>query len=578
MRYNIYPEHYGMSIMDNILMNRGVDYSELEDWKEGSLDQVQSWKDLDNIEEFCAQLHSAMEENKNTLFVVDSDCDGFTSSAIMINFCYSIDKQFCYKHVSYALHEGKQHGLADIDVPDDIEVVVVMDAGTNDFEQQRALQERGKTVLIGDHHECDDPCFDYAVIVNNQLSAKYRNKDLSGAGIAWQICRAYNDIYNAFGKIDMDMAALGLAGDMMAYNSLETRAIIKNGLTRIMNPFMAGMIKKNDYSIRHKGGVHYQSIAYFVVPYVNAVMRVGNQEEKELLFKSMLDMHTHWHVPSTKRGEEGKYVELIDEALLMVERVKRRQTEIQDMMVEEAAAQIEKYDLLSHPILVIRFKPGQTASGMLGVIANKLQSIYQKPTLVFVDDGKMLKGSARNYAKSDIQDFRGYCRDSGLFSLAEGHASAFGAQMETSNLSEFLKKADEEMENSTEPVYWVDYEWKIGDFQAKDVLEIGDHRDYWGQQMDEPLIAISQIPVSKIRTELMSPDKKPTTKITLPNGVELIKFKSSMSEKDWLNRMYKFSVVGRCVKNEYMGNVKPEIIIDDWEVQDITKENFDWEF
>lgn len=578
MRYKVYPEHFGASVIDNLLMNRGVDYADLEDWKEGSLDLVQSWEDLDNIRQFCAELHDAVCKKKNTLLVVDSDCDGFTSSAIMINFLYSLDKDFCYRHISYALHEGKQHGLADIDVNDDIDLVVVMDAGTNDIEQQKALQERGKTVIIGDHHECDDPCFDHAVIVNNQLSMRYRNKNLSGAGIAWQICRAYNDIYGTFGKVEMDMAALGLAGDMMAYNSLETRAIIKNGLTRIMNPFLEGMVRKNDYSIQHKGGIHYQSIAFYVVPYVNAVMRVGNQEEKALLFKSMLDMYAIQHVRSSKRGEEGKFTTLLAEALLVVERVKRRQTQIQDMMVEEAADQIEKYHLLDHSILVIRFKPGQTASGMLGVIANKLQSIYQKPTLVFVDDGDMLKGSARNYSKSDIADFRGYCRDSGLFSLAEGHASAFGAQMESENFKAFMEKADSELSSDTEPVYWVDYEWKLDQIAPKDVLEISNHRDYWGQQMDEPMVALSQIPISKVRTELLSPDKNPTTRITLPNGVQLIKFKSSMEEKDWFNRMYKFSIVGHCAKNEYGGNVTPEIIIEDWDVQDITKDNFDWEF
>ena len=30
------------------------------------------------------------------------------------------------------------------------------------------------------------------VIINNQI-CKYPNKDLSGAGVTWQICRAYDD-------------------------------------------------------------------------------------------------------------------------------------------------------------------------------------------------------------------------------------------------------------------------------------------------------------------------------------------------------------------------------------------------
>lgn len=578
MKYKLYQTHPGASTIDNVLINRGIDPSELEDWKSASIDLVQSWSDLDNIEEFCAEVHEAIQKRKNTVFVVDPDCDGFTSAAIMINFIYSLNKQFCFDHIKYVFHEGKQHGLSDITIPEGTDLVIVMDGGTNDVEYHKQLAERGIKVIIGDHHECDDPCYDYAIIVNNQLSKKYRNKDLSGAGIAWQICRAYNDIYNTFGKVEMDMAALGLAGDMMAYNSLETRAIISNGLNRIMNVFLTGMIKKMDYNIRHSGGIHYHSISFYVVPYINAVMRVGNQEEKELLFQSMLDMYAHKHIKSTKRGEVGQYVELIDEAILTIDRVKRRQNQIQDMMVEEAKKQIENNNLLQHSMLVIQFEVGQTAAGMLGVIANKLQSLYQRPVFVFVNDDGLLKGSARNYQKSNIDDLRGYCRSSELFSLAEGHASAFGAQISQDNLQEFLQRADNDFSVDTEPVYWVDYVWSPRDVTSDKVFQIANHKEYWGQQVDEPLVVIKDIRIDSIKTELLSKDKNPTTRIVLSNGMEMIKFKSSMHEKDWLNTMYKFTVIGKCGKNEYLGNVKPQIIIEDWDVQDITKDNYDWDF
>ena len=510
MKYKQFIERPGVDIVDNVLLNRGIQPEDLEQWKNATIDMVQSWQDLDHIQEFCAALNYALMNNQNVAFVVDPDCDGLTSSAIMINFLYSLSKKFCYEHVTYIMHQGKQHGLEDITIPDDVDLVVVMDAGTNDVECQRRLRKAGKTVIIGDHHECDNPCYDYAIIVNNQLSKKYRNKDLSGAGIAWQICRAYNDIYNTFGKVEMDMAALGLTGDMMAYNSLETRAIVSNGLKRIMNNFLEKVIQKKDYNIRHSGGVHYHSIAFYVVPYINAVIRVGTQAEKELIFKAMLDMYAHQHIQSTKRGEVGKYVDLVDEALLITDRAKRKQNQIQDEMVALAEDQIRQYNLLDHPVLVICFDSSyQYMSSMLGVIANKLQSLYSRPVFLFIQNDQELKGSARNCAKSDIEDLRGYCRESGLFSLAEGHASAFGVQMDVANLPAFLQKVDREIEVVAEPTYLVDYVWTLDTIQTKNVLHLGGHKDYWGQQVDEPLVVLRDVRIDKVRTELMSPDDKP---------------------------------------------------------------------
>lgn len=57
----------------------------------------------------------------------------------------------------------------------------------------------------------------------------------------------------------------------------------------------------------------------------------------------------------------------------------------------------------------------------------------------------------------------------------------------------------------------------------------------------------------------MSPDKNPTMKITLPNGITLIKFKSSAEEvnkiKGNCGLTNKLNVVGKCAMNIWNGNV-----------------------
>lgn len=59
---------------------------------------------------------------------------------------------------------------------------------------------------------------------------------------------------------------------------------------------------------------------------------------------------------------------------------------------------------------------------------------------------------------------------------------------------------------------------------------------------------------------LMSKDKNPTLKITLANGVSIIKFKSSEEEYDSLyseSGATTITVIGKCERNVYLGNTTP---------------------
>lgn len=91
----------------------------------------------------------------------------------------------------------------------------------------------------------------------------------------------------------------------------------------------------------------------------------------------------------------------------------------------------------------------------------------------------------------------------------------------------------------------------------------------WGQGIEEPYIALERIKVSKDNLILMSPDKKPTLKINLPNNISLIKFKSSQEEFENLyadSGYYLINVIGTCEKNVWNGNVSAQIIIEDYEI------------
>ena len=47
------------------------------------------------------------------MVVVDCDCDGFTSAAILMNYLYKIFPSWVENNLYYYLHENKAHGLED---------------------------------------------------------------------------------------------------------------------------------------------------------------------------------------------------------------------------------------------------------------------------------------------------------------------------------------------------------------------------------------------------------------------------------------------------------------------------------
>ena len=156
--------------------------------------------------------------------------------------------------------------------------------------------------------------------------------------MTWQFCRYIDSVLNCnYANNFLDLVALGGCGDMMSLKSMETRYLISKGfkLENIKNPFISYMIDKNSFplskadyiSSNPEMGCTSMGAAFFIVPFVNAITRSGTMEEKQLLFKSMLQHKAFEKVLSTKRGHKpGEEEQLIIQAIRTVTNVKNRQT------------------------------------------------------------------------------------------------------------------------------------------------------------------------------------------------------------------------------------------------------------
>lgn len=575
MKYQlIKPINPEYSTIEQILTNRGIPREEVYHYLNTTDDDVSSPLDLGekSLNAAARSIIQHIFSKDKTLVICDCDCDGFTSAALLINFLYDLFPTYVETGLKWFVHEDKQHGLEDVmDYINqkDFKLVICPDASSNDYEYHKQLKAKGIDVIVLDHHLADATSED-AIVINNQLCG-YENKELSGVGVVYQFCRFLDSkMQSNFADNYLDLVALGLTGDMMSLTSIETKHLINKGFEpeNIKNPYIYEMWQKNHFKL----GDHITSIdaAFYIVPMVNAVQRSGTIEEKELLFKSMLKYEAFAEIASTKRGCKGQTERLVDQAVRMSTNVKNRQTRAQDASMEYLENRIEKENMMDRKVLLFTLEPGKVDKNIAGLIANKISAKYQRPSCMLTKVGDVYQGSARGYEMSGITNFKDICDATGCVNWTAGHQNAFGISINADKIEEFLEKTDIALANmASEPVYYVDYIYNGADVNPQDILAISNLSDLWGKDMDEAIVAVKDIKISK---DLVTVYRKTsnTLKITLPNKVSLMKFNATDEECEMLENQtgayIQMEIVGRCHKNEWLGNVSPQIFIEDWEI------------
>ena len=404
------------------------------------------------------------------LIQIDSDCDGYTSAATLINYLNCLFPGVVQNNVAYRIHNGKEHGIILDTIPEDVKLVIAPDSSSNDYEVHEQLANKGVDVLVIDHHEADKVS-EHACIINNQL-CNYPTKSLSGVGMVYKFC-SYMDMLLGVNNADqfLDLVSLGMIADMMDLRDFETKHLIQKGLKQIRNPYFKAMVAKNEFSLRD--GITPIGVAFYVAPYVNATIRMGTQAEKILLFESMLDFKGYEIIPSTKRGCKGQTETRVEQACRNCTNIKNRQTKSRDAALETIEKIIEEKDLLKNKILVVKLEKMSIDRNLTGLIANQLMAKYQRPVLLLNKTEEGWEGSGRGYDKSKFDNLREFLNYSGLVMYAEGHANALGVGITDENFSDFIDYSNKELANfDFNPCYRVDFIFNGSDFYGGDIVEI----------------------------------------------------------------------------------------------------------
>lgn len=108
------PRQDGTSLLEQILLNRGFkDRQEIQHYLSTDEQDLINPLKLDNMREGVKMLIRHIDTGNNALIIIDSDCDGYTSSAIFMNYLNRLFPSWIQNHLYYFIHSGKQHGLED---------------------------------------------------------------------------------------------------------------------------------------------------------------------------------------------------------------------------------------------------------------------------------------------------------------------------------------------------------------------------------------------------------------------------------------------------------------------------------
>lgn len=529
------------------------------------ISDVDAYLNPDSIEYQLPDMYKNMDVAVNMFhsdagkvgIVIDSDMDGACSAAITYMLCKEFHPD---AEPIMFVHTGKQHGATDL-LPDilaaNINMLIIPDAGSGEVDACRELYEHGIKVIVLDHHiiETENKC---AIVVNPYNSivvnpipddllarveyvyagigvdAKYTcNTDISGTGVVEKFAQAVGSIQSF-----KDLVAISLISDICSLRSPENRKYVYDGLTNPTNPFIK-------YCLEHccNRGVNPEGVAFGIAPLANALARSDDQSTKRLFFDALI----------------GKIEP--EAAVKAMKAVKSKQ----DYQVKKVVGKLSDGLDTSHKVIIGFGEPENKS--YLGLVANKFCGKYNKPTFLLRElNSTTWSGSMR----SPI-DLLEIINESGL-AKCQGHDAAAGITVKKSNLKRFARFLDG-LDLDVEPDIEVAAQIAPNDITRNLANVCVENNILWGKDVNKPLfhctLTSPQIYVYRNRS---------TTVKLVQDGIEFIKFFVSNEEASQFESAQgkSIEVVVSLGLNEYNGQIKPQAIIERYEIVDKKENKYDW--
>lgn len=539
-------------IVKLVYENRNVDFDNRDGFLNPTANDRMCPSIYKNMQQAFEMLAHHIRNGLRICILVDSDCDGICSGAMMYLYIRDI---IGYKNVTYMLHEGrKAHGLTKEimarifeDKPD---LLIVPDAGSNDYEQHHTLKQFGVSIIVIDHHKCERYSDD-AIVINNQLQDGV-NHTLSGAGMVLKFLEYLDIVANLDGaKHFYDLTAIALVADSMEITHPETRYYVFEGLRNVKNPLLQTLMGD-------KENKDFNTISYDVAPSLNAIIRIGDTQEQRDLFNALITQENETKVMNV-RGKGDVEMTSTECVKLIADRLKSKQARTIKKALESESTIVITQNL---PFTIVIFD-NEEYKNLSGLIASKIVERYNKPAIVVCEKEDGYYGSARS--TDFCPNFRTYLSRTMMFKYALGHEGAFGVGIEKDKLSALTVR----LLNTTlgDDAYLVDKSYADGYIPATEIFAIAEMKNLWCKGFEEPLFHVKLKDVQQAHISIVGKNKD-TIKFK-SNYIDFIKFKCSQEEIEQLigDTPVNIELIGKFDVNEWNGRSYPQVKVEEMKVE-----------
>ena len=523
-----------------------------------------SGKYLDNcflyedIRSAVAEVKYLLNYSNSTIVIVqDADLDGICSTVILYQYLSNLNPNW---NIRILIHKGKERGLSDEDVMNDIillhpDLVFVPDAGTNDKIQAEELCKADIGLVVIDHHNYDTP-IEKGILINNQNPNYKVQRDGSGTLVTHKFLQAMDIEFNLnWSSFCIDLVALSLISDSMNMNNMENRTYYHYGLETIdcvQNEFlrqcMFKFIGDKEYTQR--------DIAFKIVPKFNSIVRSKDQILKQRLIYAFL-------------GQDN-----IEEVLDLCAEAHKNQIETVNNIIEANVGKIKEITDNNLIILSCDDMPRSYS----GLIAGKVMNMCDnKPTIV----GKIIDGEFIGSLRSPIPLQEDLDKNE-LIEWCHGHAESAGICIKETNIDNIVEYYNG-LNLSYSPQIDVLQSYNINNIPNYLFNEFGANMDViWGKGLEQPKFHIT-LEYNPIDFTIMGKSK--TTLKLKQNGIDIMWFFTDKKKKEklkigyineggdfienpFVDTIYKLEIIGTLGINVWNNRTTNQIIVEDFEVKE----------
>ena len=387
-------------ILERIFLSRGI--TRAEDLNK-SLKILPNPKLLKNIDAAMNRLFSALMNDEIVMVIGDFDCDGASSTALMMLAL----SEMGFKNIKFLVPDrfklgyGLTEGVVDLAIDNKTDLIITVDNGISSISGVQYARLNNIDCIITDHHIAPDSLPQAVAIINpNQKNCNFPAKNLAGVGVAFFFIAGFrtflreknwfeeNNIEEPFLANYLDLVALGTICDVVPLDKVN-RCLIYQGIQRIQNDKCRQGIKKLvDLTGLKIKLISSEDIGYRIGPYLNAA---GRLDDISLGIKCLVSENSE--VTKTIAAE--------------LEQLNYRRKTLQQEMEKEANHEVEAliYDQkLELPEVICLFKK-DWHEGIIGLIASRMKEIFDRPVVVFtLSESGDVKGSARSINGFHIRD------------------------------------------------------------------------------------------------------------------------------------------------------------------------------